>query len=787
MNIYGQATGEGGSDLDSGGTIGGNLEIVGDLTVDDIACVNLDVSGTATIGVLESELKIEDPIITLAVGNPADLVTTGISEEYKDGAVTKYGGILRDPATGNQYVYNGATPHPTGSTPPSSLARTNMFARNFNSEVGLTLGSPGLWQVKLNGDNFEIKDGGGRTHMFCIQNGLTIFDQNVKFRGDNIIIGNSIAADNPRILFETALNAPAFQLVVEDPNGGDSKMRFEDEGNIPICIMDHTGTQRDLLINDDCLVGGIDAVVPCAQLEVRGEKGLLNPRMTAAQRDAIPSKLAGLQVWNSDAAELEVWDGSAWISGSGPGGHNSIQEAYDVGATMVQTAAKPLAITGANSIDPAFTIVEPGAGANGPGFSVTPFGNVNAATLTQSEYGTGLSAVQRFKRARGTPAAPAAVQVGDDLGLVTFEGFNGAAFQVGAQIECNAVEAFTGAQAGSELIFKAVPVGIGATVAVAGLTVGQSETGGVPDTRVLGDLVLEKRIVSAGTHLDLDVARVGDPGAISSSTALEVSSTVAGFLPPRLSTAQRDALTAPPSGLMIFNTTTDRIEYRGPGSWESTGRFVEGPIAGAQDNAIAVYDGVSGSLVRDSSTSIDSLGRLKTVTGFPFAGRPWVTIYSLTTTTSVGLTTVETNIFDAGAPLPVNGFNEGTMLRWCISGAKSNSAGDTCTIRIYMYDNFIQLDSGNIAGGALDEFEYRGTVRIGGGSSPPTAYSSIGQQRYTHAQTASNIKDYMATLTPGTFDVTAPGANFRATAQWNDAAANVVFFRNFTIEMCEGQ
>ena len=41
------------------------------------------------------------------------------------------------------------------------------------------------------------------------------------------------------------------------------------------------------------------------------------------------------------------------------------------------------------------------------------------------------------------------------------------------------------------------------------------------------------------------------------SAALDVRSTTKGLLPPRLSTAQRDAITSPAAGLTIFNTSTD--------------------------------------------------------------------------------------------------------------------------------------------------------------------------------------------------------------------------------------
>lgn len=46
-----------------------------------------------------------------------------------------------------------------------------------------------------------------------------------------------------------------------------------------------------------------------------------------------------------------------------------------------------------------------------------------------------------------------------------------------------------------------------------------------------------------------------------SSSALEVSSPNSGFLPPRLNTANRDAITNPAAGLMIYNLDENCINF----------------------------------------------------------------------------------------------------------------------------------------------------------------------------------------------------------------------------------
>jgi hypothetical protein len=55
----------------------------------------------------------------------------------------------------------------------------------------------------------------------------------------------------------------------------------------------------------------------------------------------------------------------------------------------------------------------------------------------------------------------------------------------------------------------------------------------------------------------------------AASSILDVTSTTLGFLPPRMTTAQRDAIGSPASGLVIYNTTTGKLNVRGAAAWEA--------------------------------------------------------------------------------------------------------------------------------------------------------------------------------------------------------------------------
>jgi hypothetical protein len=65
-------------------------------------------------------------------------------------------------------------------------------------------------------------------------------------------------------------------------------------------------------------------------------------------------------------------------------------------------------------------------------------------------------------------------------------------------------------------------------------------------------------------------AQVGintDNSQPDNSAMLEVKSTVKGFLPPRMTEIQRDAISSPAEGLQIFNTTTKRPNYFNGSVW----------------------------------------------------------------------------------------------------------------------------------------------------------------------------------------------------------------------------
>ena len=88
-----------------------------------------------------------------------------------------------------------------------------------------------------------------------------------------------------------------------------------------------------------------------------------------------------------------------------------------------------------------------------------------------------------------------------------------------------------------------------------------------------------------------------------------ITSTTPGFFStlPSITSTQRDALTAK-NGMMIYNTTTNRVEKYEAGAWISTSAGsggagdVTGPASAVSGN-IATFDGTTGKLLQDSGSS----------------------------------------------------------------------------------------------------------------------------------------------------------------------------------------
>jgi len=87
-------------------------------------------------------------------------------------------------------------------------------------------------------------------------------------------------------------------------------------------------------------------------------------------------------------------------------------------------------------------------------------------------------------------------------------------------------------------------------------------------------------------------------GANDSSAILQINSTKQGFLPPAMTTVQRDSIGTPAEGLMIANTSTNSINYYNGTSWKELVEY--------ETDTVHPYGGTA--VTSSSETSIDTSG-----------------------------------------------------------------------------------------------------------------------------------------------------------------------------------
>jgi len=109
-----------------------------------------------------------------------------------------------------------------------------------------------------------------------------------------------------------------------------------------------------------------------------------------------------------------------------------------------------------------------------------------------------------------------------------------------------------------------------------------------------------------------------DASAVIPSSALFIlDSTSKGFLPPRMTTAQVNAIGTPIDGLMVYDSDVDKIKLRASGAW------VEVPgsaSAGGADTELQFNNG--GTLDGDANMTWDDTNKLFTVKGNGTGGTP---------------------------------------------------------------------------------------------------------------------------------------------------------------------
>jgi len=100
------------------------------------------------------------------------------------------------------------------------------------------------------------------------------------------------------------------------------------------------------------------------------------------------------------------------------------------------------------------------------------------------------------------------------------------------------------------------------------------------NNQLMKKLMVGLLMIFSSTALFAQVKVGENPTVIHSSAVFELESINKGFLLPRLTTVERNQITSPSQGLIIFNTNTKCIEYFDNNEWvESCGKSTIEPIA----------------------------------------------------------------------------------------------------------------------------------------------------------------------------------------------------------------
>ena len=252
---------------------------------------------------------------------------------------------------------------------------------------------------------------------------------------------------------------------------------------------------------------------------------------------------AGISLGNSLWAD-EVIDMGTYVPAGGTSG-NPFDRLHAKRMTIGETAPLNFSLTNPaepNPLDGTLLVSQRlGVGTADPQAPIHILGMTDAnATLLLERQGSGATDTSRLTLRRSRPGS-APVQMGDTLGVIQFDGYNGTSYPSGVRLVAFADANWSTATAPASLRFFVAP---------------PNNAGGGATTEAM-------RISSAGN--------VGIGTAPVASAILDVNSTNRGFLMPRLTTAQRDAVPSPAAGLLIYNSDTNRYNTFDGSVWRSFG------------------------------------------------------------------------------------------------------------------------------------------------------------------------------------------------------------------------
>ena len=98
------------------------------------------------------------------------------------------------------------------------------------------------------------------------------------------------------------------------------------------------------------------------------------------------------------------------------------------------------------------------------------------------------------------------------------------------------------------------------------LNVGATNEAGIMEVKNSSGITTAKMNADGESFINGGSLIIGGT-SVDATSILELSSTTQGFLPPRMTGTQRDAISSPETGLVIYNTTTNKLQCHNGTSW----------------------------------------------------------------------------------------------------------------------------------------------------------------------------------------------------------------------------
>ncbi len=215
----------------------------------------------------------------------------------------------------------------------------------------------------------------------------------------------------------------------------------------------------------------------------------------------------------------------------------------------------------------------------------------------------------------------------------------------------------------------------------------------------------------------------------NASAKVEITSTTQGFLPPRMTTTQRDAIAAPAAGLVIFNTTTNCLNFFMGSGWNETcgtlittgtiitlncvgattiGTLTNGTAASGVSTTVPYTGGNGGTFAAQAVSSNGVLGLTANLSAGTLALGAGNLVYTITgTPTTNGTASFAITVggqscsFTLSVALAIATFPVGTVN--CVGTTAVVDVTNPTTGKIWMDRN---LGASKVANSAADEASY---------------------------------------------------------------------------------